>query len=114
MAAVQQLTDDTIAEVINNNPDKPILIDFWADWCGPCRIQGPIIDEVARTTGDSAIVAKVNVDENPAISGHLQIRSIPTLMIIKKNTVVEYLVGVQDATTLRATLARHTSMVTPS
>lgn len=112
MSAVQQLTDDSIADVINNNPDKPILIDFWAEWCGPCRIQGPIIDEVARTAGDSAIVAKVNVDENPAISGHLQIRSIPTLMIIKKNTVVEYMVGVQDAATLRANLAKHSALVT--
>lgn len=100
-------TDENVADIINANPEKPILVDFWAPWCGPCRMQGPIIEDLASKAGDDVIVAKCNVDENPAISGHLQIRSIPTLMIIKKSTVVEYMVGVQDAKSLAEKLEKH-------
>ncbi|MCK6602954.1 MAG: thioredoxin [Bacteroidetes bacterium] len=108
---VRIFTDDNVADYITKNPEKPILVDFWAPWCGPCRMQGPIIEDLAKTAGEDVIIAKCNVDENPAISSHLQIRSIPTLMIIKNQTVVEYMVGVQDAKSLTEKLAKHKVLV---
>ncbi|HLO65627.1 MAG TPA: thioredoxin [Holophaga sp.] len=77
--------------------DKPVLIDFWAPWCGPCRIQGPIMDEVSTRTGDQAIVAKVNVDEEPALAAQFGVQAIPTLVLLKGGKVAQRFVGVRQA-----------------
>ena len=80
--------------------DKPVLVDFWAPWCEPCRMQGPIIEDVAKTLGDKAKVGKLNVDENPTIAGKYSVMSIPTLMIFKDGKPVKQFVGVQNKETL--------------
>jgi len=76
--------------------DMPVLVDFWAVWCGPCQMQGPILEDVAKTMEGKVKVGKVNVDENPQVAGKYGIMSIPTLMIFQKGAVVKQFVGVQS------------------
>lgn len=80
-------------EVIQS--DKPVLLDFWASWCGPCKMVGPIVDEVAEAVGDSAKVGKVNVDEEPDLARKFNVMSIPTLVVLKDGKEVKRVVGVQ-------------------
>jgi thioredoxin 1 len=82
----------------------PVLIDFWAPWCGPCRMQGPMLDEVAKQVGDTALIAKVNVDEEPSLAAEFGVQSIPTLVILKGGKIQQRMVGVQPAHTLLAAL----------
>lgn len=84
--------------------DKPVLVDFWAVWCGPCQMQGPIVEEVAAALAGKAIVGKLNVDENPEVSQKYGIMSIPTLMIFKGGMVVKQFIGVQSKETLMGEL----------
>jgi thioredoxin 1 len=79
---------------------KPVLIDFWAPWCGPCRTQGPILDQVSVLVGDRAIVTKVNVDEEKQLAAQFGVQSIPTLVLLRDGKVVKQFVGVQQAETL--------------
>jgi thioredoxin 1 len=76
--------------------DKPVLVDFWAVWCGPCQMQGPIVEEVAQAMEGKAKIGKLNVDENPAVAQKFGIMSIPTIMIFKGGTVVKQFIGVQS------------------
>ncbi|MDR3552776.1 MAG: thioredoxin [Clostridia bacterium] len=75
--------------------DKPVLIDFWAPWCGPCRMQSPVIEELARELSGSAVIAKVNVDESPELAATFGVMSIPTLIVLRHGKVIERMVGVQ-------------------
>lgn len=75
---------------------KPVLVDFWAVWCGPCQILGPIVEDVAKTLGDKVVVGKLNVDENPQYAQKYGIMSIPTIMVFKNGTVVKQFIGVQS------------------
>ncbi|HLD25279.1 MAG TPA: thioredoxin [Patescibacteria group bacterium] len=79
---------------------KPVLVDFWATWCGPCLVQGPIVEEVANAVGDKANVLKLNVDENPTYAQKYGIMSIPTIMIFKSGAVVKQFIGVTSKETL--------------
>lgn len=80
-------------EVINS--EQPVLLDFWAAWCGPCKMVSPIIDEVAKETAGSAKVGKINVDEQPELAQEFKVMSIPTLVVMKDGKVVEKKIGVQ-------------------
>lgn len=79
-------------EVLNS--DKPVLVDFWAEWCGPCRIVGPTVEELAKDFEGRAVVGKVNVDENSSVAAQFGIRNIPTLLIFKNGQIVDKQVGV--------------------
>ncbi|MEE1305871.1 MAG: thioredoxin [Agathobacter sp.] len=78
----------------------PVVIDFWATWCGPCQMQGPIIEEVAEELGDKVKVCKVNVDEEPSIAMNYQIASIPTLVFMKQGMFKNRMIGLQDKETI--------------
>jgi len=102
------ITDSTFkSEVLES--DKPVLVDFWAVWCGPCQVQGPIVEEVAKAIGAKANVGKLNVDENPNTAQQYGVMSIPTLMIFKSGTVVKQLIGVQSKETLLSELNKLTN-----
>lgn len=88
-------------EVINS--EKPVLLDFWASWCGPCRMVGPIVDEIAAERGDLK-VGKVNVDEQPELAGQFGVMSIPTLVVMKNGKVINQAVGVRPKAQILAML----------
>jgi thioredoxin 1 len=83
------------------------LIDFWAEWCGPCRMLGPVIEEVAEEVGDEAVVAKVNVDESQELAARFGVRSIPAIFVLKDGEVVENFVGVREKDVLVNSIRNH-------
>ncbi|HKS08365.1 MAG TPA: thioredoxin TrxC [Pyrinomonadaceae bacterium] len=89
------LTDASFQQEVLNASGAPTLVDFWAPWCGPCRIVGPIVDQLAAEANGRYRVAKMNVDDNPQTASRYQIGSIPTLLIFKNGAVVDRIVGAQ-------------------
>ncbi|MCS6998571.1 MAG: thioredoxin [Aquificaceae bacterium] len=92
-------------EVINSN--APVVVDFWAPWCGPCRIIAPIIEELANEMGERVKFGKLNTDENPNIAMRYGIRAIPTIMLFKNGEVVDTRIGVQPKEALRQMINSH-------
>lgn len=88
-----ELTEKNFEEIVVKS-DKPVLVDFWAEWCGPCRIIGPTVEELAKEFDGKAIVGKLNVDENISVASKYGIRNIPTLLIFKGGEIVDKHVGV--------------------
>lgn len=97
------LTDQNFKKEVLES-EKPILVDFWAVWCGPCRAQDPILEEIGKSFSEKASIAKLNVDENPATAEQYGVMSIPTLMIFKGGQLVKQFVGVQSKETLTSEL----------
>lgn len=89
--AVEFTSSNFQNEVLSS--DKPVLVDFWAEWCGPCKMIGPVVEEIHNEYLGKAVIGKLNVDENPDISMNYSVRSIPTLLIFKGGEVVDKIVG---------------------
>lgn len=87
-----ELTDANFEELVMKS-EKPVVVDFWAEWCGPCRMVGPVIEELAKEYEGQVVIGKVNVDDNPNVSTQLGIRNIPTILFFKNGEVVDKQVG---------------------
>ena len=107
MADAVAVTDSTFESEVLNSP-TPVLVDFWAEWCQPCRMLAPHLDKVAAEKGEKLKVVKLNVDENPKMMQQFQIRGIPTLMLFKEGQPVETIVGFKPAKDINEIVGRHT------
>ena len=99
------VTDASFAEQVLKS-DKPVLVDFWAEWCAPCRMLGPVIETLAEEYDGRAVVAKVDIDANQSVAMQFGIRSIPTVMLFDKGQIVDTLVGVRPKGDYEASLDR--------
>ena len=103
---VRQISDSEWEQTVVKS-ETPVLVDFWAPWCGPCRIVGPIIEELAPSYDGKLVVTKMNVDDNPAVAQKLGITSIPTMMIFKGGQVVDRAIGAMPKSELQKFIDRN-------
>ncbi len=95
MSAATTLNVDSFDEAISTT-DKPIIVDFWAEWCGPCKMIAPVLDEIASENSEKITVGKVNVDENPDLARRFEVMSIPTLIVFQNGEPIKRLVGAKN------------------
>ncbi|MSQ79869.1 MAG: thioredoxin [Flavobacteriaceae bacterium] len=103
-----EITDANFEEVVMKS-DKPVLVDFWAEWCGPCRMVGPVVEELAKEYEGKAVIGKLNVDNNPKVASQFGVRSIPTLLFFKNGELVDKQVGAVPKNILSSKLMAHMS-----
>jgi thioredoxin 1 len=106
MSAAPQVTDASFKQDVLES-DVPVLVDFWAPWCGPCRMVAPVVEEIAEQSAGKVKVVKLNTDENPQVANQYGIRSIPTLMIFKEGQRVDMVVGAVPKSTLANTIEKY-------
>ena len=104
--SISQLSEATFAEQVNSSAE-PVLVDFWAEWCGPCKTIAPILEEIATEQTGSLKIAKVNVDENPGLARKFGVQSIPTMILFKDGEIVQKIVGAKGKEALLADLRPH-------
>lgn len=104
MPAISKLSDSTFDEEIGS-ADVPVLVDFWAEWCGPCKMVAPILEEIADENGDKIRIAKLNVDENPDVARRYEVMSIPTMIVFRDGEPAKRIVGAKGKGQLLQDLA---------
>jgi thioredoxin 1 len=102
MSQTIEITDSNFEEILKT--DKPVMVDFWAEWCGPCKMIGPVVSEMAGDYDGKAVIGKVDVDNNPSVSAKYGVRSIPTLLFFKNGEVVDKQIGAVPKTILAGKL----------
>jgi thioredoxin 1 len=105
-STVRQVSDSDFESAVLN-AGKPAFVDFWAPWCGPCRIIGPIVEELAPSYEGKAVIAKINVDDNPGVAQRFQVTSIPTLMMFRDGKLVDRAVGAMPRSELQKFIDRN-------
>lgn len=105
--SVINANNDNFQSAVLDVQAKPVIVDFWAPWCGPCQMQGPILEELATEAGDTAVIVKVDVDSNNELAGKYGIMSIPALKVFKDGEVVEEMVGVHSKEQLMEIIKNH-------
>jgi thioredoxin 1 len=103
MGKTIELNDANFDQIINSG--KPVLVDFWAEWCGPCKMIGPVVEELANDYDGKAVIGKLNVDENPNVTARFGVRNIPTLLVFKGGQIVDKQVGAVPKSVLNQKLA---------